>query len=206
MRFWDLSSIRSRCYQLGFYHFGSYGRNDRWRYLAGYCRYLLPDGGSAHFAFPIGVMSGIYMNECAEGEFGTFIRVMTNGRYSFHRIPDCSVWRCLSIIWGLVIVFCRLFDIRFALRTALSGQRRKLCESIPDSMREGSRALGATKLQVIWHVIFCRWACQNIITGLILALGRVSGETAPILFTCAAYFLRNFYRHFGSGVCLIICM
>ena len=35
----------NRCYQLGFYHFGSYGRNDRWRYLAGYCRYLLPDGG-----------------------------------------------------------------------------------------------------------------------------------------------------------------
>ena len=61
-------------------------------------------------------------------------------------------------------------------------------KAIPDSLREGSRALGATKLQTIWHVIL-PMGMPNIITGLILALGRVSGETAPILFTCAAYFL-----------------
>ena len=61
-------------------------------------------------------------------------------------------------------------------------------KAIPDSMREGSRALGATRLQTIWHVIL-PMGMPNIITGLILALGRVSGETAPILFTCAAYFL-----------------
>ena len=63
-------------------------------------------------------------------------------------------------------------------------------KAIPDSFRENSRALGATKLQTIWHVII-PMAMPNIITGLILALGRVSGETAPILFTCAAYFLPN---------------
>ena len=61
-------------------------------------------------------------------------------------------------------------------------------KAIHDSLREGSRALGATKLQTIWHVIL-PMGVPNIITGLILALGRVSGETAPILFTCAAYFL-----------------
>jgi phosphate transport system permease protein len=48
--------------------------------------------------------------------------------------------------------------------------------------------LGASKLQTIWKVIL-PIGTPNIITGLILALGRVSGETAPILFTCAAYFL-----------------
>ena len=57
-------------------------------------------------------------------------------------------------------------------------------KAIPDTLREGSRALGATKLQTIWHVIL-PMAMPNVI----LALGRVSGETAPILFTCAAYFL-----------------
>lgn len=61
-------------------------------------------------------------------------------------------------------------------------------KAIPDSFREGSLAFGATKLQTIWHVIM-PMGMPNIITGLILALGRVSGETAPILFTCAAYFL-----------------
>ena len=61
-------------------------------------------------------------------------------------------------------------------------------KAIPDSYREGSLALGATKLQTIRKVIL-PMAMPNIITGLILALGRVSGETAPILFTCAAYYL-----------------
>ena len=61
-------------------------------------------------------------------------------------------------------------------------------KAIPDSFRTGSLALGATKLQTIWKVIL-PMAFPNIITGLILSVGRVSGETAPILFTVAAYFL-----------------
>ena len=61
-------------------------------------------------------------------------------------------------------------------------------KAIPDSFREASRALGASKLQTIGHVIL-PMAMPNIMTGLILSLGRISGETAPILFTCAAYFL-----------------
>ena len=61
-------------------------------------------------------------------------------------------------------------------------------KDITKSYREGSLALGATKVQTIWKVLL-HMAMPRIITGLILSLGRVSGETAPILFTCAAYFL-----------------
>ena len=61
-------------------------------------------------------------------------------------------------------------------------------KSIDDSFRHGSLALGATKLQTIGRVVL-PMAFPNIITGLILSIGRVSGETAPILFTVAAYFL-----------------
>ncbi len=76
-----------------------------------------------------------------------------------------------------------LLSVPLVIRTT-----EEALKAIPDSFREGSRALGATKLQTIWHVIL-PMGMPNIITGLILALGRVSGETAPILFTCAAYFL-----------------
>ena len=80
-------------------------------------------------------------------------------------------------------------------------------KAIPDTLREGSRALGATKLQTIWHVIL-PMAMPNVITGLILALGRVSGETAPILFTCriTSYnvcytkLLRITYRWYGNAI------
>ena len=61
-------------------------------------------------------------------------------------------------------------------------------KAIESSYREGSLALGATKLQTIRKVVM-PMAFPNIITGLILSIGRVSGETAPILFTVAAYFL-----------------
>jgi len=59
---------------------------------------------------------------------------------------------------------------------------------VDDSLRLASYALGATKLQTIRKVVL-PIAYPNILTGLILSVSRVSGETAPILFTVAAYFL-----------------
>ena len=147
--------------------------------------------GSALFAFPIGVMSGIYMNEYApKGKLVRFIRGMTN---NLSGIP--------SIVFGLFGMALFVNYLGFG-DSILAGSltlgllcapivirtTEEALKAIPDTLREGSRALGATKLQTIWHVIL-PMAMPNVITGLILALGRVSGETAPILFTCAAYFL-----------------
>lgn len=147
--------------------------------------------GSALFAFPLGIMSGIYMNEYASrGRVVRFIRMMTN---NLAGIP--------SIVFGLfgMSLFVNFFGFGdsilagsltlglLALPLVIRTTEEAL-KAIPDSFREGSLALGATKLQTIWHVIL-PMGMPNIITGLILALGRVSGETAPILFTCAAYFL-----------------
>ncbi len=61
-------------------------------------------------------------------------------------------------------------------------------KSVDHSFRHASYALGASKLYTIRKVVL-PIAFPNIITGLILSIGRVSGETAPILFTVAAYFL-----------------
>lgn len=147
--------------------------------------------GSAIFAFPIGMMSGIYMHEYAKnGRVVRFIRMMTN---NLAGIP--------SIVFGLfgMSLFVNFFGFGdsilagsltlglLALPLVIRTTEEAL-KAIPDSFREGSLALGATKLQTIRRVIL-PMAIPNIITGLILALGRVSGETAPILFTCAAYFL-----------------
>lgn len=147
--------------------------------------------GSALFAFPVGVMSGIYMNEYVpKGWVVRFIRMMTNNLSGIPSIVFGLFGMALfvnymdfgdSILAGSLTL--GLLSLPLVIRTT-----EEALEAIPDSMREGSRALGATKLQTIWHVIL-PMGMPNIITGLILALGRVSGETAPILFTCAAYFL-----------------
>lgn len=147
--------------------------------------------GSMIFAFPLGVMSAIYTNEYAgNGVVVRFIRIMTNNLGS---IP--------SIVFGLfgMALFVNALDFGDSI---LAGSltlgllvlplvirtTEEALKAVPDSYRTGSRALGATKLQTIYNVVLPA-AFPNIITGLILSIGRVSGETAPILFTVAAYFL-----------------
>ncbi len=147
--------------------------------------------GSMAFAFPIGVMAGIYMNEYVkEGLFKRFIKLMTN---NLAGIP--------SIVFGLFGMALFVNKLKFG-DSILAGSltlgllalpvvirvTEEALKAVDDSFRDGSVALGATKLQTIGRVVL-PISLPNIITGLILSIGRVSGETAPILFTVAAYFL-----------------
>ncbi|MEY8488926.1 phosphate ABC transporter permease PstA [uncultured Parabacteroides sp.] len=147
--------------------------------------------GSSLISFPIGIMSGIYMNEYAtNGKLVRFIRVMTNnlsgvpsvvfGLFGMSLFVNTLGWGD-SIIAGSFTL--ALMSLPLIIRTT-----EEALKSIDDSFRHGSLALGATKLQTIRRVVL-PMAFPNIITGLILSVGRVSGETAPILFTVAAYFL-----------------
>ncbi len=147
--------------------------------------------GSMLFAFPLGVMSAIYTNEYAgNGWVVNFIRMMTNNLAS---IP--------SIVFGLFGMSLFVTQLKFG-DSILAGSltlgllalpliirtTEEALKAVPDTYRTGSLALGATKLQTIKRVVLPS-ALPNILTGLILSIGRVSGETAPILFTVAAYFL-----------------
>ena len=147
--------------------------------------------GSMIFAFPLGIMSAIYTNEYAgNGWIVQFIRVMTN---NLGGIP--------SIVFGLFGMSLFVNTLKFG-DSILAGSltlgllvlplvirtTEEALKAIPNSFRTGSLALGASKLQTIQKVIL-PMAFPNIMTGLILSIGRVSGETAPILFTVAAYFL-----------------
>ncbi|MCD7962646.1 MAG: phosphate ABC transporter permease PstA [Rikenellaceae bacterium] len=147
--------------------------------------------GSVIIAFPIGVMSGIYISEYASNNcLVKVIRIMTNNLSS---VP--------SIVFGLFgmalfvntlgfgdSIIAGSFTLALLVLPIVIRTTEEAMKSIHDSFRVGSLALGATKLQTIWKVLL-PMAFPNIITGLILSVGRVSGETAPILFTCAAYFL-----------------
>ena len=146
--------------------------------------------GSSIISFPIGIMSGIYMNEYAtNGKVVRFIRIMTNnlsgvpsvvfGLFGMSLFVNALGWGD-SIIAGSFTL--ALMSLPLIIRTT-----EEALKSIDDSFRHGSLALGATKLQTIRRVVL-PMAFPNIITGLILSVGRVSGETAPILFTVAAYF------------------
>jgi phosphate transport system permease protein len=147
--------------------------------------------GSMIFAFPVGVLSAIYMNEyLKESVLKRFIRTMTN---NLAGIP--------SIVFGLFGMALFVNTMKFGdsiiagsltlglmVLPVIIRTTEEALKSVDDSLRVGSYALGANRLQTIRRVVL-PVAFPNILTGMILSIGRVSGETAPILFTVAAYFL-----------------
>lgn len=147
--------------------------------------------GSMIIAFPVGVLSAIYINEyLKESWFKKLVRSMTNNLAGVPSIVFGLFGMALfvnelgfgdSIIAGSLTLSLMVLPI--IIRTT-----EEALKSVDDSMRIGSYALGATKLQTIRKVVL-PICYPNIVTGLILSVSRVSGETAPILFTAATYFL-----------------
>jgi phosphate transport system permease protein len=148
-------------------------------------------GGSILFAFPIGVLAAIYMNEYVkDGIFKKIIKQMTN---NLAGIP--------SIVFGLFGMSLFVNKLGFgdsilagsltlgllALPVVIRTTEEAL-KAVDNTFRQASIGLGASKWETTSKVVL-PIAFPNIITGLILSIGRVSGETAPILFTVAAYFL-----------------
>lgn len=147
--------------------------------------------GSLLVSVPIGVLSGIYINEYSKDGYGKrIIKMMTNNLAGIPSIVFGLFGMSLfvntlgfgdSIIAGSLTL--GLLTLPIIIRTT-----EEALVAIDTTFRTASYALGASKIQTIARVIL-PMGLPNIITGIILSIGRVSGETAPILFTVAAYFL-----------------
>ncbi|MDG1870564.1 MAG: phosphate ABC transporter permease PstA [Flavobacterium sp.] len=143
------------------------------------------------FAFPVGVLAAIYMNEYVrDGILKKIIKQMTN---NLAGVP--------SIVFGLFGMSLFVNKMGFGVSILAGGLTLGLLvlpivirtteeslKAVDDTFRQASLGLGASKWETTSKVVF-PIAFPNVITGLILSIGRVSGETAPILFTVAAYFL-----------------
>jgi phosphate transport system permease protein len=140
---------------------------------------------SIAIALPIGLSSAIFLNEYS-GNSG-LIRLLRLAIETLAGIP--------SIIYGLfgLLMFCRLLGfgqsiiagsltLSIMILPVIIRTTEESLKSIPDSFREGSLALGATKFQTIIHVVLPP-ALPGIVTSVILAIGRVVGESAPVLIT-----------------------
>src|SRR5574344_969670 len=147
--------------------------------------------GSMMFAFPIGVLSGIYLNEyLKESWFKKMLRSMTNNLAGVPSIVF-GLFGMAFFVHGLDFgdsIIAGSLTLGLMVLPIIIRTTEEALKSVDDSMRIGSYALGATKLQTIRRVVL-PICYPNIVTGLILSVSRVSGETAPILFTVAAYFL-----------------
>lgn len=162
------------------------------------------------FVIPIGVITAIYLTEYASstspitriirgavnnlagvpsivfGLFGLgFFISFVGGRMDQLFLPDTAepVWGKPAILWAsLTLAVMTLPVVIVATEESL--------RAIAPGLREGSLALGATKLQTILRVVLPQ-ALPGILTGGILAVSRAAGEVAPILFTGAAYYMAH---------------
>lgn len=143
-------------------------------------------------ATPIGIGSAIYLNEYANKGF--FLRMVEFTTQTLSGIP--------SILFGLfgMILFGEVIGLGYSILTGaltltlmilplLIGNTKEALKTVPDSYREGAIGIGATKWYMI-RTILLPSAMPGIITGIILAVGRIVGESAALLFTAgSSYFL-----------------
>jgi len=149
--------------------------------------------GAIVFALPLGVMAAIYLTEYAKQNLLT--RMIHLAIVNLAGVP--------SIVYGLfgLGLFVLLFKMGASLLAGsmtlaimilpvIITSTRESLMAVPQGFREASLALGATKWQTI-RLCVLPYALPGILTGTILGVGRAAGETAPILFTAAAFYLPN---------------
>jgi phosphate transport system permease protein len=147
--------------------------------------------GAIIFALPIGLFAAIYLSEYAKDNLLT--RIIKLAIVNLAGVP--------SVVYGLFglalfVVFLKFgasilagsLTLGIMILPVIITTSREALESVPQSFREVSLSLGASKWQTIRHIVLPN-AIPGILTGTILGLGRAAGETAPILFTVAAFYL-----------------
>ena len=153
-------------------------------------------------ALPVGIMTGLYFAEYAKDTW--IVSLMRLSIRSLAGVP--------SVIFGLFglslfVVFMQFGSCLLSAGLTLACLSLPLVVTVaeqaflavPQDYRDASYALGATKYQTIMKVVLPS-AASTIITGAILAVGRVAGETAPIMFTGAAYFAPDIAKSLFSQV------
>jgi len=138
-------------------------------------------GGLA--AIPLGIMSGIYMSEYAESRFASAVRFAAD---TLNGVPSIVIG---VFVYGIAVLPMRQFSmlagsiaLGIMMIPIIARTTEELLRLVPQTLREGALALGATRGRAMLTVVLPA-ALPGIITGVILALARIAGETAPLLFT-----------------------
>lgn len=157
---------------------------------------------SIAFSLPIGVLAAIYLSEYAADNLLT--RIIN--------LAIINLAGVSSVVYGLFGLSLFVVFLKFGV-SIISGAltlgvmtlpviittTREALRSVPRSYREVSFSLGASRWQTVRHSVLPS-AVPGILTGAILSIGRVAGETAPILFTVAAFYLPKLPHSLGDQV------
>jgi len=143
-------------------------------------------------AVPLGVLGAVYLNEYGgTGFLSRFIGFMADVMTG---VPSIVMGLFIFSIWVLHFGFSGLagaFALGCLMLPIVIRSTYEMLLLVPDALREGSYALGASKSRVTLTVVLPA-AAGGIVSGCLLAVARAAGETAPLLFTAAATMKTNF--------------
>jgi phosphate transport system permease protein len=144
---------------------------------------LILVGLGALFAVPTGILSGIYMSEYAGTRFASLVRFAAD---TLNGVPSIVIG---VFVYGIAVLPFKQFSalagglaLGIMMIPIIARTTEELLLLVPGTMREGALALGATHARAVFTVVVPS-ALPGIVTGLVLALARIAGETAPLLFT-----------------------
>ena len=146
--------------------------------------------GAITVAIPLGIASAIYLSEYAKQ--GLLVRIIRLGVNCLAGVP--------SVVFGLFglgffVVFLQFgscilsgaLTLGILILPTIIGATEEALKAVPQTFREASYALGVSRWDTISKIVLPN-AIPGILTGSILGIGRAAGETAPIMFTAAAFF------------------
>ena len=144
---------------------------------------LMLIGLGAIFAVPIGVVSGIYAAEFSGTKLANAVQFAAD---TLNGVPSIVIG---VFVYGVAVLPVRQFSalagglaLGVMMIPIITRTTEELLKLVPVSLREGALALGATRARATFTVVLPS-AAPGIITGIVLALARIAGETAPLLFT-----------------------
>lgn len=155
---------------------------------------------------PVGVLTAIYIYEYSNQD-ALYTRAIRSAVYNLAGVPSIvfglfglgffiqfvgggidKLFFGGSVVWGQPAIFWAALTLAVLTLPVVIVATEEALRTVPREHREAALALGCTKFEALWKVVLPQ-ALPGILTGTILAVARGAGETAPILFTGAAYFL-----------------
>lgn len=140
-------------------------------------------GIASLIAVPVGLIAGVYLSEYAGGHFATAVRFTAD---TLNGVPSIVIG---IFAYGLAVLPVHRFSalagglaLGFMMIPIITRTTEELLNLVPSTLREGALALGATRARAAFGVMVPA-ALPGIMTGILVALARISGETAPLLFT-----------------------
>lgn len=135
------------------------------------------------FGLPVGIMSGVYLAEVGKGKLASAIRFIAD---VLGGLPSITIG---VFVYGLVVIAMKRFSaiagglaLAIVMIPTVTRTTEELLRMVPGHLREASLALGVPEWRTSLFVVL-KTAGPGILTGIMLAVARIAGETAPLLFT-----------------------